>query len=227
MQTVEQNHITIADDGQSLPTERGSTGEMNNIGSDAESPNATAREWEELIRSERYAALYKAHVSDIIKKRLGEERKSSELLQNAAGLLGISDPHELPARISQMLAPIQRDWESEQRAVQEKYPEFDLDTVRADPAFSSLLQSFSGTPEISLTKVYELYALDHLKTVAAQSAATDTARQIMGAVQIRHARPGKNGLRDTTSDKGRVSRLTRAQRAVLAERAAMGEHITF
>ena len=51
MQTVEQNSITVADDGQSLPMERGSTGEQTNTGSDAESQSAAAREWEELIRS--------------------------------------------------------------------------------------------------------------------------------------------------------------------------------
>ena len=227
MQTVEQNNITVADDGQSLPTEGGSTGEHINSGSDAESQNAAAREWEELISSERYGALYRAHVSEIIKKRLGEEKRSGELLQNTAALLGISDPRELPARIAQMLAPASRDWASEQRAVQDKYPEFDLERACADPAFSSLLQGFAGHPEVSLTKVYELYELDHLKNAAAQSAAADAARQIIGAVQIRHARPGENGLRDTAPESGRASRLTRAQRAVLAERAAKGEHITF
>lgn len=227
MQTVEQNTITVADDGQSLPMERGSTGEQTNTGSDAESQSTAAREWEELISSERYGALYRAHVSEIIKKRLGEEKRSGELLQNTAALLGLSDPRELPARIAQLLAPASRDWASEERAVQDKYPEFDLQEHAQNPAFASLLQGFAGHPEVSLTKVYELYELDALKNAAAQSAAADAARQIMGAVQIRHARPGENGLRDAAPESGRASRLTRAQRAVLAERAAKGEHITF
>lgn len=227
MQTVEQTQITVADDGLPLPTESGSTGEQINTGSDAESQNAAAREWEELIASDRYGALYRAHVSEIVKKRLGAEKQSSELLQRAATLLGLSEPAELPERIAQMLAPAKREWAEEEGAVREKYPEFDLKDLRAIPAFSALLQSFASSPEISLTKVYELYALDNLKNAAAQSAAANTARQIMGAVQLRHARPHENGLRDPSPKAGRASRLTRAQRAVLAERAAKGEHITF
>ena len=156
MQTVEQNNITVADDGQSLPTERGSAGENTNQGSDAESQDAAAREWEELISSERYGALYRAHVSEIIKKRLGEEKHSGALLQNTAALLGLTDPRELPARIAQLLAPASRDWASEERAVQDKYPEFDLQKHAQDPAFATLLQGFAGHPEVSLTKVYEL-----------------------------------------------------------------------
>ncbi len=227
MQTVEQTNITVADDGRSLPTERGSTGENLHIGSDAESQNAAAREWEELIASERYGALYRAHVSDIVKKRLGTEKQSSELLGRAATLLGLDSPEKLPERIEQLLQPVKRDWASEVRAVQDKYPEFDLHKHQQDPAFASLLQGFAKNPEISLTRIYELYELDNLKSAAAQSAAADTARQIMGAVQVRHARPHENGLRDAAPNTGRASRLTRAQRAVLAERAAKGEHITF
>ncbi len=227
MQTVEKTEIKVADDGRTVPTESGSTGEHQNTGSDAESQNAAKREWEELIASERYHALYAAHVSDIVKKRLRSEKQSSEVLRSAATLLGLEDPEQLPARIEKLIAPVQRDWESEQGGVQEKYPEFDLHRAARDPAFASLLQGFAGNPEISLTRVYELYELDNLKSAAAQNAAADTARQIMGAVQVRHARPHENGLRDTAPDTGRASRLTRAQRAVLAERAAKGEHITF
>ncbi len=227
MQTVEQTKTTVADDGRTLPTESGSTGEQVHTGSDAESQNAAKREWEELISSERYSALYAAHVSEIIQKRLRTEKQSSALLQSAAKLLGLEHPEQLPERIAKLLAPVQRDWESEEGAVREKYPEFDLGKLREDAAFSTLLQGFAGASAISLTKVYELYALDHLKTAAAKDAAAQAARQIMGAVHIRHARPHENGLRDAAPEAGHASRLTRAQRAVLAERAAKGEHITF
>lgn len=227
MQTVEQIQMTVADDGLPMPKESGSTGENAQSGSDAESQNDAAREWEELIASDRYRALYRAHVSEIVRRRLGAQKQSNELLERAATLLGLGEPAELPARIEQMLAPASRDWGGEEGAVREKYPEFDLQQLSRIPAFAKLLQGFAASPEISLTKVYELYELDNLKNAAAQSAAANTARQIMGAVQLRHARPHENGLRDFTPDKGRASQLTRAQRAVLAERAAKGEHITF
>ncbi len=227
MHSVEQTQIQVADDGRTLPTESGSTGEQQITGSDAESQNAAKREWEELIASERYGALYTAHVSEIVKKRLRSEKQSSELLARTATLLGLESPEQLPERIEQMLTTAQRDWKSEESAVREKYPEFDLQKHSENPAFASLLQGFAASPEISLTRVYELYELDNLKSAAAQNAAAQAARQIMGAVQMRHARPHENGLRDSSPDMGRASRLTRAQRAVLAERAAKGEHITF
>ena len=230
MQTVENTEIRVADDGRTQPTESGNTGENTQTGSDAESPDAAKREWEELIDSDRYRALYRAHVSEIIKKRLKSEKESSELVGRAAQLMGLEHPEQLPERIAQLMQgskPVQRDWASEESAVREKYPEFDLQKANREPAFASLLQAFGAFPDISLTRVYELYELDHLKAAAAQSAAADTARQMMGAVQIRHARPSENGLRKGSPDAGRASQLTRAQRAVLAERAAKGEHITF
>ena len=227
MKTVEQTNVTVADDGQPLPTERGSMGEQEQNGSVAKSQQATQREWEELIGSDRYHALYTAHVSEIIQKRLGQEKQSSKVLQRAAELLGLSNPADLPMHLAQMQAPAQRDWVGEESAVREKYPEFDLQAQSQDPAFASLLQGFAKNPEVSLTTLYELFELDNLKKAAAQSAAADTARQIMGAVQLRRARPHENGLQDASPETGRASRLTRAQRAALAERAAKGEHITF
>lgn len=227
MQTVEKTEIKVADDGRTEPMENGNTGENQNTGSDAESQNAAKREWEELIAQDRYRAQYAAHVSEIIKKRLRSEKQSSELLGRAASILGLEDPEQLPERIEKLILPAKRDWAAEQDAVREKYPEFDLQKQLEIPAFASLLQGFAAIPDVSLTKVYELYELDRLKADAAQQAAAQAARQIMGAVQIRHERPHENGLRDAASDTGRASRLTRAQRAVLAERAAKGEHITF
>ena len=228
MQTVEQTKAMAADDGMPLPTERGSTGEQINTGSDAESQNAAAREWEELIASDRYHALYTAHVSEIVKKRLGESRQQGALLQRAAAMMGLEDPSLLPERLAELLAPGQRDWTAEQDAVREKYPEFDLDAERASEPFAKLLEGFTAHPEISLTSLYELFHLDSLQEKAARQAAENTASQLLGAVQLRHARPHENGLAGAQANgAGRTSRLTRAQRAMLAERAAKGEHITF
>ena len=226
MQTVEQMQNTVADDGLTVPTESGSAGEMER-GSVAESQDGVKREWEQLISSPKFHAVYTEHVSDIIQKRLREQKESRALLQRAAGMLGLESPEQLPARLQELMQPATRDWQAEEGAVREKYPEFDLQAQSSVPEFAGLLDSFAASPGVSLTRVYELYALDQLKAAAAQNAAEQAARQIVGAVQIRHARPGENGLADASANTGRASRLTRAQRAVLAERAAKGEHITF
>ena len=227
MQTVEQNVNSMTDDGIVVPQESGQAGENLKGGSDAESQEDARREWEELISSPKFHALYQEHVSEIVRKRLRSERQSGALLQSAAQLLGLENPEQLPERLAQMLTPAVRDWQSEEAAVKQKYPDFDLAAAIENPLFAKLLQGFASLPEISLTNLYELLHLDSLKENAAREAANKAASQLLGAVQSRHARPHENGLHSAFADAGRATHLTRAQRAVLAERAAKGEHITF
>lgn len=225
MQTVEHKKNSIADDGLMVPTQGGNAGEN---GSDAESREDARREWEKIIASPKYRELYTEHISEIVRRRLKGERESKAVLEQAAGMLGLDDPAALPARIGQMLAPVQRDWQSEEAAVKEKYPEFLLERDLKNTEFASLLQSFAASPAVSLTKLYELFHLDQLTGSAAKKAAEQTASDMLGAVQIRHARPHENGLRDVPgSSGGTASHLTRAERAILAQRAAKGERITF
>jgi len=228
MKTVEQNVNSMADDGIVVPKESGQAGEEIQNGSDAEGRTDTRREWEELINSPKFHALYTKQISDIVRKRLKSERESSRILQSAAEMLGLESPGQLPERLAELLTPAARDWQKEAAAVKEKYPEFDLESEAAEPAFARLLEGFSAHPEISLTSLYELFHLDSLKENAARQAAENTASQLLGAVQLRRARPHENGLDGAlASGAGRATHLTRAQRAVLAERAAKGEHITF
>lgn len=228
MQTVEHNVNSMTDDGIVVPQESGYAGEEQQSGSDAESREDARREWQELINSPKFHGLYTEHISDIVRKRLKAERESSKILQSAAELLGLESPAQLPERIAELIAPITRDWQSEEAAVKEKYPDFDLGKDSNDPLFAKLLEGFATRPEISLTNLYELFHLDSLLESAAKAAANNAASQLLGAVQIRHARPHENGLHGlSAADAGRASHLTRAQRAMLAERAAKGEHITF
>ena len=227
MQTVEQKINSVADDGLTVPMENGQSGEDFTSGSDAGSQEDARREWEELISSPKFHALYQQQVSEIVRKRLKSERQSEALLQSAAQLLGLENPEQLPERLAQMLTPAARDWQSEEAAVKQKYPEFDLAAATENPLFAKLLKGFASLPEISLTSLYELLHLDSLKENAAREAANKAASQLLGAMQSRHARPHENGLHTAFADAGRATHLTRAQRAVLAERAAKGEHITF
>ena len=225
MNSVEQIKNSVADDGLTVPQESGSTGEE---GSDAESREDARREWEELINSPKFHALYTEHISDIVRKRLKSERESRSLLDAAAQLLGLDSPDGLLERIGQLQTPVTRNWQNEEASVQDKYPEFDLSEAMKNPAFASLLQGFSANPEVSLTQLFELFSLDSLTKAAAEQAAAKTASQLLGAAQLRHARPHENGLHKAFSQSaGKASHLTRTQRAVLAERAAKGEHITF
>lgn len=225
MQTVEQNINMTADDGLSVPAENGNTGES---GSAAESREDTRRAWQELIDSPRFHALYTEQVSEIVRKRLKGEGESTRMLGEVAGLLGLSDTSAIPARIRELLTPAVRNWQSEEAAVREKYPEFLLERELRDPAFGALLDGFAATPAVTLTNLYELFHLEQLTGSAAAKAAEQAATELLGAVQLRHARPHENGLAGTHVSRGNnASRLTRAERAILASRAAKGEKISF
>ncbi len=225
MQTVEQNVNSMADDGRMVSLEHDSTGEN---GSAAESREDARREWQEIIDSPKFHDLYTEHVSEIVRKRLKGEGESKRLLGEVASLLGLDDPAGIVARLGELLTPTSRDWQSEEAAVREKYPEFLLEREMRDPDFAALLEGFSASPAVSLTKLYELFHLDSLAGSAARAVAEQTATRLLGAVQVRHARPHENGLAGTPGRTGvNTSRLTRAERAVLAQRAAKGEKITF
>lgn len=225
MQTVEQNVNSMADDGRMVSLEHDSTGEHGSV---AESREDARREWQEIIDSPKFHGLYTEHVSEIVRKRLKGEGESKQLLGEVAGMLGLDDPAAIVARIGELLSPAQRDWQSEEGAVREKYPEFLLEREVRDPDFAALLDSFAASPAVSLTKLYELFYLDSLTGSVARAAAEKAATELLGAVQVRHARPHENGLADNPGRAGgKTSRLTRAERAVLAQRAAKGERITF
>lgn len=225
MQTVEQNVNSMADDGRMVSLEHDSTGETGSV---AESREDARREWQEIIDSPKYHDLYTEHVSEIVRKRLKGEGESKQMLKDVAGMLGLDDPAAIVARLSELLTPAVRDWQSEEAAVKEKYPEFLLEREVRDPNFAALLESFASSPAVTLTKLYELFHLDSLAGSVARAVAEQTATDLLGAVQVRHARPHENGLAGTPGRTGvNTSRLTRAERAILAQRAAKGEKITF
>ena len=225
MQTVEQNVNSMADDGRMVSLEHDNTGETGSV---AESREDARREWQEIIASPKFHDLYTEHVSEIVRKRLKGEGESKQTLQRVTELLGLDDPADMIARIGELVNPQKRDWQGEEATVKEKYPEFLLERELSDPDFAALLESFAATPAVPLTKLYELFHLDQLTGSVARAAAEQTAADLLGAVQMRHARPHENGLTGNRGQHGgRTAQLTRAQRAMLAQRAAKGERITF
>ena len=135
---------------------------------------------------------------------------------------------------------------AEAEGLREIYPEFDVDEALADPELGALLR---GENSPSMRRLYEMTHLDRIvesrvqgrlesavaeALAAAIPAAVSTAvaeseERLLGHIRARGQRPDENG---TSAASGirmypAVDRLTRRERAMLAERAERGETIKF
>ena len=115
-------------------------------------------------------------------------------------------------------------WYGEAEQVKGVYPSFDLNAEVKNQQFLSMLKS--GVP---MQHAYEVVHLDDIKAGVAKMQAKATERQVVDGIRAKGARPQENG---TTSQsaftvKDDVSKLTKAERAEIARRAARGERIEF
>lgn len=113
-------------------------------------------------------------------------------------------------------------WNAEIAAMQEKYPDFDIDAEMADPDFRAMLKN-----NMSLESVYRTRHMDEFISRAVADARADTERRVTETIRAKGARPDENGVQSGAGyvAKVDVSKLTREQRRELAEKAMRGERI--
>lgn len=102
--------------------------------------------------------------------------------------------------------------------VRQSYPEFDLAEALKHPQISKMIKS-----GVDLKTAYEVVNLDNIKnqTVA------DTEKKVVESIQTRSTRPVEGGATSQTGviTQNAATRLTRAERERLAQRAIRGEVI--
>ena len=115
-------------------------------------------------------------------------------------------------------------WNAEIAALQEKYPDFDIDVEMADPDFRAMLKN-----NMSLESVYRTRHMDDLMRQAAASAAADAERRVTESIRAKGQRPDENGTQSSAGyiSSVDVSKLSPQQRRDYAERARRGEYIDF
>lgn len=113
-------------------------------------------------------------------------------------------------------------WQAEIAAVQEEYPDFDIDSEMADPVFRSLLAT--GAP---LKDVYEQRHMKEFISRAVQKAVVDTERKVTETIRAKGGRPEENGMQQGASYTTAidVSKLTREDRKAILEKVRRGEHV--
>lgn len=115
-------------------------------------------------------------------------------------------------------------WYLEGEQVKEVYPNFNLKTEVENRDFLALLKA--GIP---MKQAYELMHMEEIKANAARTAAQTAEEQVAARIREKGERPGENGTsaQGAVLVKADVKKLTRAERAEMARRAAQGERISF
>lgn len=126
--------------------------------------------------------------------------------------------------VTQAARALLESWREEAQAAGAEYPGLDLDRELEDPRFLAMLCAGLG-----VKTAYEAVHLDEVKAAVARAAAREREKAITDDILARGARPAENGAgaQNALRSKIDVGRMTRAQRADVARRAALGEVITF
>ena len=150
---------------------------------------------------------------DQYKKMKQMERESAELQE-------LKRRQSADQQAQQQLAS----WMQQAEGMQEMYPGFDFRSEIRNRDFQGLLRA--GIP---VQKAYELIHMEEIKQAAARSAAQTASQQMQANLKAKQSRPAENGTSSKTAVivKNDVSKLTRAERAEVARRAMLGEHIEF
>lgn len=113
-------------------------------------------------------------------------------------------------------------WSRAAGALSERCPDFDLHAALADASFCAMLRA--GVP---LENAYFALHADELLRSAVCRASRQAENRVAEHIRVRGARPGENGLGSGGGILVRpdVSRMSRADRADIARRAARGEQV--
>lgn len=150
---------------------------------------------------------------DAYKEYRRMERQNRELVEREARQRGESQAQQQLAR-----------WNSEAEQLRAKFPSFDLQREAQDPNFQAMLRS--GVP---MEHAYKVLHMDEIVNQERMTTAAATEERVVANVRARGARPKEAGNATSSAfvSKPDVNKLTKADRAEIARRAARGEKISF
>lgn len=118
-----------------------------------------------------------------------------------------------------------QNWYAEGTALKAAYPDFNIEKESENPQFVALLKS-----GISVEHAYKVIHMDDIVSGAVTTAAKQAEKNVVEGIRAKGARPQENGASSQNSGfvyKTDVHRLTKQDRAEIANRAGRGEHIEF
>lgn len=129
------------------------------------------------------------------------------------------------ARENQAKADAQyQQWLQQAEAVKKIFPSFDINQEVQNPDFARMLQA--GVP---VDHAYRVLHMDEIMSTAMTQTAKATEKRVADTIRANGTRPRENGTayQSTFTQKTDVNKLTKAERAEIARRAARGEIISF
>ena len=115
-------------------------------------------------------------------------------------------------------------WEDEAKELKKLYPNMDLEEEFKNPRFMQYLTATDPQYQMSMQEIYEMIHHKEIVEATKKSAAAAYAQSVNANI----SRPVENGAGNQSAvSMPEVSKLTKKQRAELAERAMRGEKISF
>ena len=107
-----------------------------------------------------------------------------------------------------------------------EFSDFSEELALSSEKFLEIATALLEDGRFGLSDAYKLSHFDEIVERTAEDAARETEKRVLGEIRSKRARPNENGLAHrTAASPFDVSKLTRADRARLAKRAAGGEKI--
>jgi hypothetical protein len=147
-------------------------------------------------------------------------RKFKQLERENAELMREANERQTKEKVDKQMA----EWYQESEALKEKFPEFDLQNETQNPHFLAMLKS--GVP---MEHAFKVIHMDEIVTNAMKTTQALSEKRVVDNIRARGSRPVENGAgsHSAFTVKNDVTKLTRADRAAIAERVQRGERISF
>lgn len=147
-------------------------------------------------------------------------QQMQKLQRENAELRALRQRQQAQQQANQQLAK----WMQEGESLKTVYKGFDLQREVQNPQFLSMLKA--GVP---VKNAYEVIHMDDIMAGVQRMTATATEKQVTDNIRAKGQRPQENGTSSQSAFtvKDDVRKLTKADRAEIARRAARGEQIVF
>ncbi len=202
--------------------EKGVTGEPANSQETQDTPPSREQAFEALIRGE-YKDLYERRVSQIVQKRLKQQKQSAEKQETSDFGHSAQEQSKMPSGTPALAGAVYEDLSAQAVRLSSVYPSFDLARELENPAFANLLR----IPSVDMQTAYELTHKEEILPAVIAAAARETEQRIAKGMMTGAVRPKENGTasQSTPLVKQDVSTFTREQMEDICKRVSRGEKI--
>ncbi len=201
---------------------QGVTGEPAHSQETGTSAPTREETFDSLIHGE-YKDLYEQRVSQIVQKRLKQQKQSLEKSKDSSIQESAQEQSKMPSNTHALAGAVYEDLSAQAVNLATVYPSFDLARELENPAFVSLLR----IPSVDMQTAYELTHKEEILPAVIAAAVQETQKRIAKGMMTGDVRPKENGTasQSTPYVKQDVSTFTREQMEDICRRVSRGEKI--